>query len=57
MLRAARDFDADILILKHYDLWIEAATDPIPLLGQLRDQRHDARTLGLGERIDRLGRL
>lgn len=52
VLKASRDLGAGILILKHYDLWVEAAVDPRPLLGRLRTQGHDARILGLGERIE-----
>ncbi len=52
VLKTAHDMGAGILMLKHYDLWVEAAVDPVPLLEQLRAEGHNARVLELGERIE-----
>lgn len=51
VLKAAEDLKAKIVILKHYDLWVEFAVDPGPLVKKLKAQGHDARVFGLGERF------
>ncbi|NIM93772.1 MAG: hypothetical protein GTO18_08690 [Anaerolineales bacterium] len=56
VLVAARDLDAKILILKHFDLWKEFEIDPSPLVEQLRSVGHDARTFELGECFEYRGR-
>ena len=52
VLKGAQALNAKILILKHYDLWVESTIDPMPLLECLRARGHDARVLGLGERFE-----
>jgi L-ascorbate metabolism protein UlaG (beta-lactamase superfamily) len=55
VLMAARDLDAKVLILKHFDLWKEFKIDPSPLLDRLRSAGHDARTFGLGDYFEYRG--
>jgi L-ascorbate metabolism protein UlaG (beta-lactamase superfamily) len=52
VLRAAKELNPRLLILKHYDLWQELGADPQPLLKRLRSAGHEARIYGLGERLD-----
>jgi len=52
VLKAAQALHPRILVLKHFDLWVEFAADPMPLVERLKAQGYDARVLKLGERMD-----
>ena len=51
VIKAARDLDAKVVMLKHYELWKQFKKDPQPLLEKLKTEGHDARVFELGQKF------
>lgn len=52
ILQAARDLNARITVIKHFDLWVSALIDPTSVVERLRAEGLDTRTMELGERLE-----